>query len=204
MAALGFEPVVAPLLTIRSLCGPAPDLTGVTALAFTSGNGVTAFASLSPERNLPVFTVGETTASTARDLGFRSVRSAGGALADLANLLLVEGYPRGLLLVPGALEPAGDLPALLAGRIRATALPIYEAVETGIAAPHAFDAVLVHSARAGRVLRACGPWSGGRAVVISAAVAKAVGDGSGLQIRIAATPDESALLAALGKPSHRV
>lgn len=204
LAELGFDPVLAPLLMIRSLPGPAPDLTDVTALAFTSGNGIAAFAALSPSRMLPVFTVGDATAEAARAAGFLSVQSAGGALADLAALLTVSARDRGLVLVPGALEPAGDLPAMLAGQVRAQALPVYEAVETGIAAPRAFDAVLVHSARAARALGAVAHRPGGVAVVMSAAVAAALGEGSGLEIRIAATPDESALLAALGKPAPPV
>lgn len=181
---------------------------GVTALAFTSRNGVDAFAGLSAGRALPVFTVGDATADAARAHGFASVRSADGALADLADLLITEapgsGPGQGLVLVPGALEPAGDLPALLANHVRARALPVYEAVETGVAPPTGFDAVLIHSARAARALRALGPFSGEAAVVLSAAAASGLGDGAGLEIRSAAAPDESALLEALGKPAHRV
>lgn len=191
------------MLEIRPLAAVV-ELNGVAALAFTSRNGVEMFAGLSTQRALPVFTVGDATAEAARAQGFEAVRSAAGALADLAALLIAEAPRQGLLLVPGALEPAGDLPALLAGRIRAQALPIYEAVETGAAPPRSFDAVLIHSARAARALRARGPLSGGRAVVLSDAVASALGDDSGLEIRIAAGPRESALLEALGKPAHRV
>lgn len=180
------------------------DLDGVAALAFTSRNGVEAFAGLSPERSLPVFAVGDATTEAARTCGFERVRSAGGALADLAALLTAEAPRDGVLLVPGALEPAGDLPALLASRIRTRALPVYEAVETAIAAPRFFDAVLIQSARAARTVRELGPFSGGRAVALSDAVADALGGGTGLEIRVAAVPTESALIEALGKPAHRV
>ena len=108
------------------------------------------------------------------------------------------------MLAPGALEPAGDLPMLLAGRIEARALPVYEAVETGGPAPQAFDAVLLHSARAARAFGALGPFPDARVVVLSDGVASALGDRGGREIRIAAAPDESALLAALGKPAPRV
>jgi uroporphyrinogen-III synthase len=165
---------------------------------------VDAFAGLSGERGLPVFTVGNATAEAARARGFADVRSADGALGDLAALLLVEGPQEGMLLVPGALEPAGDLPALLAGRMRARALPVYEAVETAVTAPRSFDAVLIHSARAGKALRARGAFSGGRAFVLSEAVASALGDGTGLEIHVAAAPNESALLEALGKAARPV
>ena len=199
-----FDPVVRPLLVVRAINAAPLDLDAVSALAFTSQNGVAMFAAASRERDLPVFTVGEATAESARGLGFRSVRSAGGALADLAAMLIAEAPRTGWLLAPGAREPAGDLSALAAPAIRVRAVPVYETLDTGAVAPEAFDAVLVHSARAGLALRSRGPFAGQVAVALSAAVAEALGDGSGLQIRVAVSPDDSALLAALGKPAHRV
>ena len=204
LVALGYAPMVVPLLSIRPIVQTAPDLTGIAGLVFTSINGVAAFAALTPERSRPVFTVGDATAGAARAMGFAEVTSAGGDLERLAALLSARGPAVGRLLVAGALEPAGDLPALLRGTVEATALPVYEAVETGAAAPDAFDAVLVHSARAGRALAALGPFAGQTAVALSAAAGAALDDRSGLEVRIAATPDEAALLAALGNPPHRV
>lgn len=149
-----------------------------------------------------MFTVGDATAEAARAAGFAAVRSAAGALDDLARLLAAEAP--GPVLAPGALEPAGDLAALLAGRLEVRALPVYEAVGTGAGAPDDFDAVLVHSPRGGRALAALGPFAGQAAVAISAAAAAPLGGDSGLDIRIAARPDEAALLEALGKPAPRV
>lgn len=196
--------MVAPLLAIQPVSQAAPDLTGIAALAFTSANGVAAFAALTPDRTCPVFTVGDATAQAARAAGFARVQSAGGDLESLAALLIAQGPGIGPLLVPGAREPAGDLPALLRGRVEARTLPLYEAVDTGAAAPTAFDTVLVHSARAGRALAALGPFAGQTAVALSAAAAAPLGDRSGLEIRLAPTPDETALLAALGNPVRRV
>ena len=204
LTGLGFQPVIASLLAIRSIPQAEPDLDEVAALAFTSANGVAAFAALTADRSRPVFTVGEATARAARAAGFAAVQSAGGDLDRLAGLLIAQKTDVGPLLVPGAREPAGDLPALLRGRIAAEALPVYEAVETGAAAPVAFDAVLIHSARAARALAALGPFDGQTAAALSAAAAEPLGDGSGLEVRIAATPDEAALFAALGKPAPRV
>lgn len=199
---LGFETVTAPLLAIRPIPQAAPDLTGVAALAFTSRNGVDAFAALSDIRSLPVFTVGDATAEAARASGFPAVRSAAGALEDLARLLAAEAPGR--VLAPGAQEPSGDLPALLAGRVEVRALPVYRADETGAAAPAAFDAVLVHSPRAGRALATLGPFAGRTMVAISPAAAAPLAGLTGLEVRIAARPDEAALFEALGKPAPRV
>lgn len=204
MTGLGFDPLVAPLLSIRPIPQSAPDLTGVAGLAFTSGNGVAAFAALTSDRSRPVFTVGDTTAEAARAAGFVQVTSAGGDLERLAALLLTQVAGAGRFLVPGAREPAGDLPALVRGHIEARALAVYEAVEAVAAAPDAFDAVLIHSARAGRALAKLGPFAGQAAVALSPAAAEPLGDRSGLDIRLAARPDETALIESLGKPAHRV
>src|SRR5262245_38438369 len=68
--ALGHEAVVAPLLAVRMIPDVSIDLRGVAALAFTSANGVRAFADASGERGLKVFAVGAATASAARAAGF--------------------------------------------------------------------------------------------------------------------------------------
>lgn len=195
---------MAPLLAIRALAPPVPDLAGIAALAFTSRNGVAAFAALSDDRSRPVFTVGDATAAAARSAGFAPVRSAGGAVEDLAWLLAAEAPPGGVVLAPGALEPAGDLRALLAGRVEIRPLPLYEAVATGAVAPEAFDAVLVHSPRAGRALAALAPFAGQAAVAISAAAAAPLAGASGLDLHIAARPDEAAMFEALGKAAPPV
>lgn len=194
--------MVLPLLAIRPIAQAAPDLTGIKALAFTSPNGVAGFAALSPARGLPVFTVGDATAEAARAAGFAQVRSARGALEDLAGLLSAQAP--GAVLVPGAREPAGDLAALLADRVEVRALPVYEAVTTGAAAPAGFDAVLVHSPRGGLALAALLPTAAAIAVAISQAAAAPLDGLTGWEIRIAAHPDEAAMFAALGKPAPRV
>ena len=192
------------MLAIRPIPQAAPDLTAITTLAFTSANGVTAFAALTPDRTHPVFTVGDATAVEARAAGFDRVQSAGGDLDRLAALLLTQGPGIGPLLVPGAREPAGDLPAMLRDRIEAQALPVYEAVGTGARPPATFDAVLIHSARAARTLTALGPFTGQTAIALSAAAAAPLADRVDLAIRLAPTPDETALLATLGNPPRRV
>ncbi|MGI8842005.1 MAG: uroporphyrinogen-III synthase, partial [Caulobacteraceae bacterium] len=82
--ALGFAPVVAPLLAVRAVGEGPIDLVGVGALAFTSANAVAAFAARSPEGVVPVFAVGEATAAAARAAGFSAVVSADGDVAALA------------------------------------------------------------------------------------------------------------------------
>ena len=204
LTALGFTPLVAPLLTIRPLpdaLKTAPDLTTVAALAFTSPNGVEAFAALTPRlRALPVFAVGDATAEAARDAGFTDARSASGDIHALARLIKASPID-GLILAPGAREPAGDLPALLPDH-QIQRLPIYAAEETHAVPPADFDAVLVHSPRAARALAAVltGDTAAQRlAVCISAAAAAPLSAFSFAEIRTAEAPDETSILTALGK-----
>lgn len=215
LTALGFEPVVAPLLTIRPLpdalprfLAAAPDLTTVAALAFTSPNGVEAFAALVPApllRDRPVFAVGDATAEAARAAGFADARSAAGDIHALARLIAASPID-GLILAPGAREPAGDLAALLPDRA-IQRLPVYAAEETDAAVPAAFDAVLVHSPRAARALAAVLPPAAARnrlAVCISAAAAAPLAALSFAEIRTAEAPDETSMLTALGKSARPV
>ncbi|MGH6996603.1 MAG: uroporphyrinogen-III synthase, partial [Phenylobacterium sp.] len=83
--ALGHAAFVAPLLAVRMVEDPQVDLTGVKALAFTSANGLRAFAQACADRSLQVFAVGAATAQAAREVGFRRVLSADGDVAALAE-----------------------------------------------------------------------------------------------------------------------
>jgi uroporphyrinogen-III synthase len=210
---LGFIPVVVPLLEVRPLEKAADlDLGDVAALAFTSVNGLI-FADLTLRRDWPVFAVGHRTAQAARDRGFTDVRSAGGDAEDLATLIAREWGARGLsrgpgvLLVPGAVSPSADMAGLLAGRVPVRSMPVYETVETAVQTPAAFDIVLVHSARAAEALTQClDPLTaaGRTAVALSPQVAGPLEALGFAALRIAARPDETSLLEALGNPRPAV
>jgi uroporphyrinogen-III synthase len=205
LAALGFAPVVAPVLEIRPVAAPEPDLRGIGALAFTSPNGVEAFARLTPRRDQPVFAVGDVTAAAARAAGWDDVVSASGAIGDLERLLADRAA--GPVLAPGAREPAGDLAGRLAGRIEVRRLPVYEAVETAAPAPTDWDVVLVHSPRAARAIVAAlgAAGAGGRAAVaISARAAAPLAPCGFDRLDVAAAPAEAAMLEALGNPGGDV
>ena len=159
--ALGFEPVVAPLLSLRALGDGPIDLAGVGAIAFTSANAVTAFAARSDARSLPVFAVGGATAAAATAAGFSAVVSADGDGSALASAIAARvGSLDGAVLHPAAAEPAGDLARALGARgIESRTLAIYETVPAALSPwvrvqiPH-FHAVLLHSPKAARLLAA--------------------------------------------------
>lgn len=157
--AMGHDAVVAPLLAVRVLPDVAVDLHGVAALAFTSANGVRAFADASGERGLKVFAVGAATAQAARAAGFKSVLSADGDVEALAEGIAARrGELRGAVLHPGALEPAGDLAGALEKQgVAARRLILYETAPVELTDAQAgaltqSDAVLLHSPRAAQVL----------------------------------------------------
>jgi uroporphyrinogen-III synthase len=201
VAALGFKPIVDPLLEIAPIAASI-DLTGVSALAFTSANGVQMFSRLSDARSLPVFTVGRATALAASEAGFASVASADGDVEDLARLITVA--ETGLVLWAGAQEPAGDLVAALnAAGVAARGMVVYETVErTPLDATLALLdqplTVLLHSPRAARRLSQIlspRPARALRALCLSEAVAAGLSPLAGSSsVACAPRPDETALL----------
>lgn len=207
--ALGFTALVDPLLEIRFL-EPTVDLAGVAALAFTSANGVEAFARLSAARDLPVFAVGEATARAARSMGFAEPVSADGDVEALAAL--IARTRTGPVLCVGASEPAADLPALLeSAGISARALAVYAARDRPPAAETlarlaGLGAVLLHSPRAARGLAAVlerVPAPALRVLCLSRAVAEpltvARRAGHVGSVAFASRPRESALLDLLAR-----
>lgn len=83
----GFDPLFEPMLEIDHVEDGWPDIAPNAPLIFTSSHGVRAFANASPCRSHPVYTVGTSTAETARFLGFSNVATAAGTAQDLAEML---------------------------------------------------------------------------------------------------------------------
>ena len=122
----GLRPILSPAMVIEIEEKPV-DLSDVTALAFTSANGVRAFAANSQDRTLPVFSVGAVTAAAAREAGFETVSVAGGDLTALTQLI-AEAAPVGHVLHIAGADRAGDLVASLASRkISCNRLTLYQA-----------------------------------------------------------------------------
>ncbi len=89
-------------------------LDGVTALLFTSANGVRAFADADPRRNFTVYAVGPASALAAQAAGFARVEAAGGDVDLLAQLVRARhSRAAGALLHAAGSARAGDLQAML-------------------------------------------------------------------------------------------
>jgi uroporphyrinogen-III synthase len=199
LRALGHEPLVAPLLQVHPLAARI-DLGDVGALAFTSGNGVRAFAALNHDRGLPAFTVGEATAQAARAAGFAVVVSAGGDVDALAALIASRsGQLAGTVLFAGAAEPAGDLVgALRAAGVKARAAAVYETRPLAAQVPPGAEAVLVHSPKAAALLARM-PVAGLIAYCLSRAAAAPLAGSPLARVAVALEPNETSLLGLLDR-----
>jgi len=223
LKARGHEAVIEPMLSIERRADvslPLP-LDGVQALLFTSANGVRAFADLAPERGLPVFAVGDASATAARAAGFGTVESAGGDVTDLARLVRVRLDPdKGALFHPAASQLAGDLQGALedAGfTLRRAAL--YEAqpaVELSSALRRALaagdlEAAVFFSPRTARTFVGLVERAGLSAacarlqvVCLSEAVAARLQPLTWAQVRVAVRPEQEAVLARLDEVAAEV
>lgn len=214
----GHEAIVAPLLAIE-IIGDA-DLGGGpwSAIMVTSANAVRAIAGHARRDELsaiPVFTVGAHSAQAMRDAGFTEVASADGNVGDLAKLVAARMKPGAPLLYLAGEERSGDL----AGTLRAqnfvvhTAL-VYRAVTADNFPRHAVDALMAGNidAVAHFSCRSAEAYvdAAKKAGLIAAALANPIhlclsqriaaplAAAGAADVRIAARPDEDALLALCG------
>lgn len=149
----GYVPVSAPVLEMHA-CDMAIPEGDFDALAFTSANGVAAFAAREVRRDIPVFAVGPSTAAAARKAQFQKIVSGEADAAALAGLI-ANALPQGAhVLYPSARDIAFNLDhALSAARIRTTRVVVYEMKIAAALPKAALEAIsegcvaLFHSAR---------------------------------------------------------
>ncbi len=210
----GHQSLLAPLLRIEWLVpdfGPGPW----DGVIITSANAARALSE-HPRRNellgLKLFAVGRTTAQAAHACGFRDVVSADGDVFDLGGLLIrLLTRARRLLYLAGA-DRSVDLSAALApAGMQVDAVVIYRAVaearfpvevESAFAAEE-IDAVLHFSPRTAAAFVTAAGAVGPIALALpqfclSAAVAKPLQAAGARDLRVAARPDEAALLELIG------
>ena len=212
VAALGFQPVVAPLLEVRALRPRLPPPGRLQAVLATSGNAAAALPA--SHRCLRLLAVGDATASRARAAGFSNVESADGDAAALAALaartcqanaapfLLASGRGQGTALaaelrscgfrvvrrVVYEAVPVPALPAAARARLAANGLhaALFFSAET---ARHAVR--LLRRAGLGEAVR------GVEALAIGRPAAVALQALPWRRIRVAARPNQDAMLALL-------
>ncbi|KTF69625.1 uroporphyrinogen-III synthase [Sphingomonas sp. HT-1] len=183
-----------PLFATRPIAWGVPDAAAFDALILTSANAVRwAGEGLAALQRLPVYAVGEATASAARRAGLEVAAVGQAGAAALATAAEAAGVRR-------ALHLTGRERTLEAGGIVAAVVPVY-ASETLPVSPEAVAALsgsvaLIQSARAGVRLAEIAPDRAGIALAaISAAAAAAAGEGWAA-VAIAPVPETEALIEA--------
>lgn len=140
LSAAGWQPVVAPLLSVRPVRTALPPARRVQAVVAASGNAVAL-----PEqyRALPLLAVGNATAGRGRSAGFVTVHSADGdapALASLAARLL-DPAAGALLLATGRGQGTVLARALRQGGFTVHRRAVYAAAAARRLPPNAVQAV---------------------------------------------------------------
>ncbi len=209
----GHEVLLVPLLATRLLDGPALALRGVQAVLATSGNGVRALARRTARRDVPIFAVGPNTAETAREAGFVRVEDANGNAEALAVATLGWATPKGGTLFHARGADGDDELAFTLQRkgftVESEVLYSVEAAkllpETArvLLVKRAVDAALFFSPRSARVFRHCVERAAvSMAPVLGVSISQATADAlDGLpfrEMRIAARPNQNAMLERLG------
>ena len=205
--AAGFDPVLAPVMRIE-IASAKINLGEVSALAFTSANGVRAFAANSARRDLSVFAVGPVTAEAANAAGFEKISAAGGDIESLASHIASERglTQKGVLHIAGG-NRAGDLEALLKEQgVAARRQTLYEAVAMETLSPEAIAVmagksdlwVTLFSPRTAMLFLNLAEMAGlkaqlatMRAACLSKAVADAASRGQWAEVKVA--PDRTAM-----------
>jgi uroporphyrinogen-III synthase len=221
LRARGFEVLLAPMLRFEPVAFADDTEADYGAVIATSAN---ALRSIEPQLaasrllKLPLFAVGEHTATAARKAGFHKVLAARSDAAGLRDLVLESVRAKTLKKAAVLLYLAGaDLARDLTGELGeggfsvvtqttyrmlpVTALP-RDACDAFTA--NAVEAVLHYSRRSARAFmeaaRADGVEISALAIphcCISAAVASVLRDAGATQLTVAATPDENALFGSL-------
>ncbi len=210
LRARGHDVLLAPLMQVRPV--PAVIGGGWSAVIVTSANALRVLSAeqIAPLLALPLYAVGQRSADSARELGFREVRSPNGDARDLVRSIAErhanETAP--YLYLSGE-DRAADVEAALGERgVKVETVIVYRIVTTGFP-PELFDAVerraiqaVLHFSRrsaenyvsaakaAGLIEPALAP----RQLCLSGQVAEPIAAAGAQNVAIASRPDEASLL----------
>jgi uroporphyrinogen-III synthase len=206
LAERGHEGIAMPLLQVGFHEGGEIALDGFQAVLATSANGVRALARRTARRDVALFAVGPQTAQEAETLGFSAVRNAQGDTRTLAAAVADWVSPAdGALLHVKSAEADGTLATLL----KARGFSVENAVLYDVAPidrlpppPRDLDAALFFSARSAAIFRdlvleAKLEVDGVVAICISQSAADALTPLRFKDVRVAAEPNQDAMLALL-------
>jgi uroporphyrinogen-III synthase len=217
LRARGHEAIVAPLLTVAFLSDAELGDGPWSAILITSANTARAIAGHKRRdelRRIPAFAVGKQSAQDLRAAGFAEVTSADGNVDDLADLAAARLKPPARLLYLAGEERTGDLAgALRAKNFGVDTVAVYRVVaaqtlpaEAAAALAGGLDGVLHYSRRSAETFLAAARKSGLPEAALtkpvhyclSAKVAEPLKQAGAADVRVAARPDEAALMELCG------
>lgn len=212
LAAKGFEAIVLPLTRIVATGAALPG-GGFDAIMATSANALRMLAAEISDAlySTPLYAVGETTASAARERGFRDVCTGRGSGAALASKVVDDlGRGRRILYLTGRvrtasaereLEKAGLIVAL-AEVYDTVAIDVPEERVIEVLGGKAVDAALVYSVTGARILGEVAgravpgdPFAATSFLCLSERIAAGLPETLRARARVAAVPSEEALMA---------
>jgi uroporphyrinogen-III synthase len=215
---MGLQPVLLPLTETAALPASAGLIPGdAVAVAVTSANAVrhAPKAVIAALAALPCHAVGTKTTEAARKMGLSSVIEGSGDAEALADSIAAAFPGKAIVYLCGRVRfPVFERRLEVAG-VRVQAVETYDTLavqysdETILAllSGQAVDAVLLYSAKSAAALHVMAKRPALQKVfektlvfALSARIAAAFDDSAGKAIRIAAQPDEEALLALLQTP----
>lgn len=214
LRAKGDDVHIEPMLEITPT-GVAVSLEGVQTILATSANGVRCLAETPDRRDLPLLAVGDATADCAREAGFKDVLSAHGDSQALIDLVVSRLDPSaGSLLHVRGQDSAGNLPGMLEARGFAVKQAIlYKARKVDRLSDAArdclsqekIDSILFFSPRTATTFVSLVNNNVGfrdhcrliAAICLSRAVADAASALPWGDVRVAATPDQAAMIQVL-------
>jgi uroporphyrinogen-III synthase len=223
LRARGFEVLLAPMLRFEPAVFHEDADAHYGAIIVTSANalrGIEPQLKASQLLKLPLFAVGEHTATAARDIGFEQVISAKGDATSLRDLVTASVKAKALKKSSPLLYLAGaDLARDLAGELGERGFTVvtqttYRMIPLSSLprevcdafAANRVEAVLHYSRRSARAflesIRAEGVEISALSIpqcCISAAVASVVRDAGATQVMVAASPDENAVFGVLDR-----
>ena len=190
--ALGLEPVVAPLFTVKPLPWDVPE-GAFDAVLLTSANGAR-HGWKHELANLPCYAVGEATAEAARQAGAPQVINGPSDGAAAVTLMAEAGVGRALHLCGRDHIPLSDPRLSIERAVVYASEAIATLPEATAAAVHDGAIVLLHSPRAAALFASpVGDRTRIRIAAISAAAAQAAGPGWA-SVHVADSPRDHALL----------
>ena len=195
-AALGFTPVVAPILTVAGQAW-TPPAEQPDALMLTSANAVRhAGPELARYRTLRVYAVGLATAEIARAAGLADIRIGPSDAAALLDLMARDGIGHALHLAGREHKEVGHPAVNVTRRVVYAADPVAALPEYAREALAAGAVALLHSPRTAALFASLVTDRSKIAIAaISPAAAAAAGDGW-RAVAVAAEPNDASLLAA--------